>query len=69
MRELEDVSKKYEDCKGEIKNLDLKMNVDAKKISDTKSEQSTLDEEIKKLESELKTIGTSDSKGDKSNHD
>jgi peptidoglycan hydrolase CwlO-like protein len=57
MREHEDVSKNYEDCKDEIKNLDLKINVDAKKISDSKAEQSNLDEEIKKLESELKTIG------------
>ena len=57
MQEHEDVSKNYEDCKDEIKNLDLKINVDAKKISDSKAEQSNLDEEIKKLESELKTIG------------
>lgn len=57
LQELKDVGKKYEDCKEEIKNLDRKIHADAKKIGDSKAKQLTLDEEIEKLEVELKAIG------------
>jgi len=57
VKEFKAVTKKYKDGKDEIWKLDLKINVDAKELGESKAEQSTLDDEIKKLESELKIIG------------